>query len=154
MNIKIKRFHENAVLPVKGSALAACHDLYVTEIIKSENEVLCKFGWGMTPPPGYKINIVPRSSFTKYNWVMNNSPAQMDEDYQGEYMIKFRALLQQSRMGYEDEYQYYDDFPYNIGDRVAQMYLTKVEQFVFEEVDELPDLNSERGDGGFGSTGK
>tara|TARA_R100000951_G_scaffold116467_2_gene128435 strand:+ start:191 stop:721 length:531 start_codon:yes stop_codon:yes gene_type:complete len=176
MNIKIKRFHENAVLPKKGTNLAACHDLVATEIIydpEIENRVICKFGWGMTPPEGYKVEISPRSSFSKYKWVMNNSPGQGDRDYQGEYMVVFNAIP----MGVEVDIEAcvsenthgdlcinegfservwltYDDFPYKIGDRVAQMWITKVNEFKFEEVDELPKINSNRGTGGFGSTGK
>ena len=46
----------------------------------------------------------------------------------------------------------YDDFPYNIGDRVGQMYLEKIIPIEFEEVNSL--VETKRGSGGFGSTGK
>ena len=63
-------------------------------------------------------------------------------------MIKFKCLpvFQQNNNEFE-----YDEFPYKVGERVAQMYIEKVNEFEFEEVKEL--VNTTRGTGGFGSTG-
>lgn len=167
MKCKIKKFNKNAVIPIKSTTLAACHDLTITSIenvYNDDNEihrVICKFGIGITPPKGFKVNLAPRSSFSKYKWVLANSPGQGDEDYTGEYMAIFNAIPVDCYC--EVEYDYYnttnttyhfeyEPFPYKIGDRAIQMWISEVIPIEWEEVDELPKVNSNR-NGGFGSTG-
>lgn len=150
MKIKIKLLRENSKLPIKGSKQAACYDVFASEITKEHNLVDIKLGFSTEIPKGYKGIIVPRSNFTQKGWVMENSPAQIDSDYRGEWMIKFEAIPINI-----DKYQFnwleYQIFPYEVGDRVAQIFIEKVNDFEFEEVESLE--NTERGTGGFGSTG-
>ena len=153
MRIKIKKLNENAVVPVYATKGAACADVVATEIIKQDSyNVTVKLGFATEIPEGYKGVVVPRSSFTQKGWVMQNSPAQIDSDYRGEWMLKFQAVpvdAISTRHGLVDLLP--DKFPYQKGDRVAQVYFEKVEQAEFIETDEL--VSTERGDGGFGSTG-
>jgi len=90
-------------------------------------------------PEGYEAQIRPRSGLAVKGVTVLNSPGTIDSDYRGE----IKVLL----INHGTE-------PYHIsnGDRIAQMVFAKREQAVFVEVEQLPD--SERGSGGFGSTGK
>lgn len=153
MKIKFRRLNENAVVPVFATKGAACADVVATEIVKQDSyNVTVKLGFATEIPEGYKGVVVPRSSFTQKGWVMQNSPAQIDSDYRGEWMLKFQALTfdaVSTRHNLIDLLP--EDFPYEVGDRVAQVYFEKVEQAKFVVVDDLE--STERGEGGFGSTG-
>ncbi len=96
-------------------------------------------GLKMALPKGYEAQIRPRSGLAYRNGVtMLNTPGTIDADYRGE--VKLLAV----NLG---------DEPFEIthGDRVAQMVIAPVIQAEVDEVDTL--LDTERGDGGFGSTG-
>jgi len=150
MKIKIKKLHELTQLPKRATELAGGWDVIATEIIEeSDDFVICKLGFSLQPPPNYKITLVPRSSLTKTNWILQNSPGLGDADYLGEYQFRFRCL---PKGAYNFGDFIYDDFPYEIGDRVGQIYLEEVIPIEFEEVNELSP--TERSVGGFGSTGK
>lgn len=153
MKIKFRRLNENAVVPVFATKGAACADVVATEIVKQDSyNVTVKLGFATEIPEGYKGVVVPRSSFTQKGWVMQNSPAQIDSDYRGEWMLKFQSLTfdaVSTRHNLIDLLP--EDFPYEVGDRVAQVYFEKVEQAEFVVVDNLE--STQRGEGGFGSTG-
>lgn len=153
MKVKIKRFNKKIPFPEKATELAAGHDVVASEIIQKEVDfVICKLGFALTPPPGYKVVLVPRSSLTNTHWVLQNTPGQGDEDFTGEYQLRFRAIPIGLTYDSKDEYVLkYTNFPYKEGDRVGQIFVEKVEKFEFEEVEEL--LVTKRGDGGYGSTG-
>ena len=163
MKIQFKRIHKDAQIPKKASELAGGWDVVVTEIIKeSKDFVICKLGFALTPPKGFKITLVPRSSLTKTNWVLQNSPGLGDEDYTGEYQYRFRAIPNGIKVNNGNGFGKqlfknisakltYSDFPYKVGDRIGQIYLEQVIQVEFKEVNELQ--VTDRGDGGFGSTG-
>jgi dUTPase len=144
---------DNFKLPWKATPGSACFDVHATEIniiedqdyVNSEGDVQAfpslievKLGFATSIPKDYKGIIVPRSSFTHTGWIMQNSPAQIDSDYRGEWTIKFRSLGTQSI------------FPINVGDRVAQVYFEKVVPVQLYIVSELD--KTERGEGGYGST--
>ena len=150
MKVKIKKLHPNAVIPKQASEFAGGWDVVTTEIIQQDIDfVICKLGFAIELPVGYKLTLVPRSSFTNYRWILQNSPGLGDQDYLGEYQYRFRALpVKKSR--YNDELGY-PIFPYKVGDRIGQVYLEEVIPIEFEEVKELSDTI--RGDGGFGSSG-
>lgn len=139
-SVKFKKLHADVQMPVKGSEGAACYDVYAHSITtNTNNKVTVGLGFATEIPNGYKGVIVPRSNLTKHNWVMNNSIGIIDCDYRGEWMVVFTPLS--LNFG----------FPYNVGDRVAQIYFDCVEGLAFEEVEVLND--TQRGEGGFGSTG-
>lgn len=140
LQVKFKKLHADAKLPVKGSLDAACFDVYATSMQKSgPGKVTMGLGFATEIPKGYKGIIVPRSNITKHHWIISNSPGQIDSDYRGEWMIIFTSTRENVM------------FPYNVGERVAQIFFEKVEPAEFIEVDSLND--SSRGEGGFGSTG-
>lgn len=157
MQIKFKKLHPNAKIPEKGSELAGGWDVFCTEIIQEEPDfVICKLGFSLQPDHRFKITLVPRSSLTKTKWIQQNSPGLGDPDYTGEYQYRFRALPEGFGIihdVYKETVKFiYPKFPYQVGDRIGQIYLEEIIPMDFIEVEELS--NSERGTGGFGSTGK
>jgi len=140
LKVKIKKLYKDSKLPIKGSEEAACYDVYANSVESGGGQATYRLGFSTEIPKGWKAIIVPRSNLTKHRWVMINSPAQIDSDYRGEWMIKMTAIEQDLQ-----------PIPYKVGERIAQMYFERVNEVEFEEVEEL-ELTS-RGDGGFGSTG-
>ena len=142
LTVKFKKLAHDVQLPVKGSSHAACYDVYARYITGSGNKITVGLGFATEIPEGWKGVMVPRSNLTKHNWVLNNSMGVIDSDYRGEWKLIFTPIQVGSIV---------PDFPYNVGDRVAQIYFDKVENINFIEVAELDQSN--RGEGGFGSTG-
>lgn len=127
-------------MPVKGTEHAACFDVYANSRTYSGQKIIIGLGFQTEIPKGYRGVIVPRSNLTKHFWVMNNSIGIIDSDYRGEWMCVFTPIQNN-----------YTQFPYSVGERVAQIYFEKIQDVEFEEVDSLE--SSSRGEGGFGSTG-
>ena len=143
LKIKLQKVTEDAYMPVKGSEHAAAYDVYAHNITSSENgKVKVGLGFKTEIPKGYRGILVPRSNLTKFRWVLNNSYGVIDSDYRGEWMAIFTQI---------DNSDSNDTFPYGVGDRVAQIYFEEVLPISFDIVPELE--SSERGEGGFGSTG-
>jgi dUTP pyrophosphatase len=145
LKIKLQKITEDARMPIKGTEHAAAYDVYAHSITEVNGKVTVGLGFKTEIPKGYKGIIVPRSNLTKFNWVLNNSFGVIDSDYRGEWMAIFTAIPGEA---FADGYQ---TFPYNVGDRVAQIYFEEVLSISFDVVPELE--QSERGEGGFGSTG-
>jgi dUTP pyrophosphatase len=100
---------------------------------------LFRTGISIALPEGYECQIRPRSGLAlRHGITLPNSPATIDSDYRGELMV---ALI---NLGSEP-------FEVTRGMRIAQMVVARVERVVFEPVPQLPP--SDRGAGGFGSTG-
>jgi dUTP pyrophosphatase len=108
-------------------------------VISPKGRVLIPTGLFIEVPVGYKANVLPRSGLAlKAGITVANSPGLIDEDYRGEVGV---ILINHSDSNYIIKN----------GDRIAQLVLTKYEKIEFNEVNELGDTN--RGEGGFGSTG-
>lgn len=154
MKLQFKKIHTNASIPKQASEFAGGWDVTVTEIIQKEEDlVICKLGFALGIPKGHKLTLVPRSSLTKTRWILQNSPGLGDADFKGEYQFRFRALPSGIEIDSTTGIPFlqYPEFPYQVGDRVGQVYLEEVIPIEFEEVEELE--SSVRGNGGFGSTG-
>ena len=158
IEVKIKKLHPDAVVPTRVHEFDGGWDVVATEIIKkSETLYICKLGFAMEIPEGYKLTIVPRSSLTGTELVMQNSPGLGDPSYRGEYQVRFKNLpvgINNKRsvdnVNKSVSELIYNQFPYNVGDRIAQVYLEEVIDMNITVVDELGD--TVRGEGGFGST--
>lgn len=150
-NINIVKLRDAAQIPTKGSIEAGGWDVYAAEIQKVYDDLYIVYlGLAMQPPKGFKITLVPRSSITKTRWYLPNSPGLGDADYMGEYQFRFRCVPTFKVLD-GMVFPACDDFPFKIGDRVGQMYLEEVIDINFNEVDKIEE--TERGEGGFGSTG-
>ena len=144
MKVQIQKLHPDAQLPKRGSELAGGWDVTVTEIIEKElGFVVCKLGFALQPPVDHKVTIVPRSSLTGTLWVIQNSPGLGDPAFNNG-VIGGGAFSRPASIQYPP-------FPYAIGERVAQMYIEEIIPIEFEEVETLSE--TERGEGGFGSSG-
>jgi len=142
--VRIKRLSPQAVLPEYHSAHAAGMDLHaalqdavtieVGEIVK----IPC--GFAMSLPDGYEAQIRPRSGLaTRHGLSIPNAPGTVDSDYRGPVVV---ALINLGKTSFVIEPKM----------RIAQMIVAPVVRAALEEVDELDE--SERGSGGFGSTGQ
>jgi len=140
VHIKVKKLHPDAKLPTKGSEEAACWDVYALEdTFYSKIQVRAiRTGLALEVPEGYEVEIRPRSGLSK-EMEITNSPGTLDSDYRGELLVL--AFARRDLGG-----------PIKTGDRIAQIKVNRVLPVEFEEVDELSP--TERGDKGFGSTGK
>jgi dUTP pyrophosphatase len=141
--VKVKKLDPYAIIPTKAHSTDACMDLYAIEpVVFRPGEVkYVRSGLAFEIPEGYYIEVKPRSGLaSKQQLIILNSPAIIDSDYRGEVMIFMKNLKDTNSV------------VINKGDRYAQMSLKKIIDFDFEEVDEL--TGTERGTGGFGSSGK
>lgn len=144
MKINIKKLNENAIIPTNGSEYSAGYDLYACTksptIIMPHNTVKIGTGISMELPHGYFGAIFARSGLaTKQGLRPGNCVGVVDEDYRGEFAV---ALHNDT-----DEPQ-----TINPMERIAQLVIMPYLSVEFNEVDELNE--TERGTGGFGSTGK
>lgn len=144
MKIPVKKLKVNAVLPTYGSAEAAGADLYACleapVTIHPGETVFVPTGIAMEIPRGYAGLAYARSGLAcKQDLAPANKVGVIDSDYRGEFMIALHNHGSETRM-------------VNHGDRIAQLVITPVYTPGFEEVEELSD--TQRGTGGFGSTGK
>lgn len=104
--------------------------------------VIYSTGLAFDIPEGYCLKFYPRSSIYKKGLLLCNSTGIIDSDYKGEVSLAFYHFGLTST---------FDKPPYQIGDRIGQFMLEKVEPVELEFVDDIG--TSKRGSGGFGSTG-
>ena len=151
MDIKIKKLHESAIIPAYSKVGDAGMDLTAISAKMDDNgNAVYYTGLAMEIPLGYAGFIFPRSSVSKYKLSLANSVGVIDSGYRGEIMIKFKPTAHFSNVeNYANDLK---NLKYEIGDRVAQIIIMEVPEVTFTEVDELSD--TERGEGGFGSSGK
>ena len=139
MEIKIKRTQQGAVLPTKAHASDAGYDLYAaSKKYDDVGNVVYGTGVAVEIPRGYVGLVFPRSSIARTSLTLSNSVGVIDSGYRGEIMAKFRI----SKIGTE----------YQRGERIAQLIIMPYPEIEFVEVEELSD--SDRGTGGYGSSGK
>lgn len=152
MNVKIKRLHPGAVIPRYATAGAAGFDLVAVEdvIIEPGETKSIRTGLAFEIPEGYEMQIRMRSGIAKRSKLrMPNSVATIDSDYRGEVFM----LFENTRKPSDDSFRNATELAECVraGDRIAQAIIAPVMRVQFEEVAELS--RTERGDGGFGSTG-
>lgn len=136
--LKVKRLHPEAKLPVYATEGAACFDLSALHggIVGSSHTF--PTGLAFEVPAGHVMLVFSRSGQGfNHDVRLANCVGVIDSDYRGEVKVKLTA----------------DRGAFNVmqGDRIAQAMVLPIQQFAFEEVDELS--STERGTGGFGSTG-
>jgi len=144
MSIRVKLLHPNAKLPTYGSSGAAGADLYacldVSVTIEPGQTTPVPLGLALEIPEGYAGLIYARSSLgTKRGLAPANKVGVIDSDYRGHVMVMLH--------NHGSEPQTIEP-----GDRVAQLLITPVFTPEYEAADDLSD--TDRGGGGFGSTGK
>jgi dUTP pyrophosphatase len=145
IGVKILRLPHGAGLDLPSYATAGAAGMDILAAVDKPvslaplRRVLIPTGFAIALPPGYELQIRPRSGLAlKYGITLPNTPGTIDEDYRGEVQIIV--------MNASDEH-----FTITRGMRIAQAVLAPVVRASFTEVDSLDD--TERGAGGFGSTG-
>ena len=129
------------VEPRKATPGAAGFDMTAISIepVRDKNYGFVKFyryhtGIALELPPGWTALAFPRSSIVKKNAWLGNSVGVIDSDYRGEITFCFKG-----------------DMPYKVKERIGQLVIVPVPEVVLEEAVELSE--TERGAGGYGSTG-
>lgn len=143
VEVKVFKVKPNAILPVymtKGSAgCDVCACLEKPMLVEKGQRVMVPTGLVMEIPVGYEVQVRPRSGLAfKKGLTVVNAPGTIDSDFRGEVMI---LLINLGESPVEIQH----------GERVAQFVLNQVEQIAWSEVAKTSD--TERGAGGFGSTG-
>lgn len=133
VTVRVRRLTETARLPYRATSGAACYDLYLDTLD------MCVIGTGiaMAIPPGYEGLIRPRSGLASRGVVV--VPGTIDSDYRGEVRVILRPAPGLASAGLR------------YGDRIAQIAIRRVPDIEWVEVDGLDE--TERGEGGLGSTG-
>lgn len=143
MKIKIKKLSDNAVMPAKAHPTDAGFDLYATsKTVDDYGNVVYGTGLAFEIPEGYAGFLFPRSSNAKKNLLLTNSAGVLDCHYRGEVTFKFRCI---HRLDEEPR-------TYAIGDRIGQLIVMPIPEVEFEFADKLSE--TDRGEGGYGSTGR
>lgn len=144
MELKIKRLDDKAVMPIRAHKTDAGLDLTCTDITTELCECgqinyIYHTGLAMEIPEGHVGLLFPRSSIANKSIFLTNSVGVIDAGYRGEIIGKFKSTT--------------DVVPaiYKIGERFAQLIIVKLPEFDITEVTELS--KSDRGTGGYGSTG-
>lgn len=139
MKIKFKKLTDNAVAPSKAHPTDAGFDLVATSRTYQGGCFVYGTGIALELPKDYAAFLFQRSSVSKMGLMLANCVGVIDSDYRGELIFKFRPL---------------NDHPmlYNVGDKIGQMVIQKLPHIELTETKEIN--KTERGDGGFGSTGK
>ena len=141
MIVKIKKLNDSAVIPQYSTEGSTAMDVTaISERIEVTPDYgYIEYGTGLAfeIPKEYYMDIRPRSSISNTGMILANSPGTLDSDYKGELRLRFKWIKGTKK--------------YNIGDRIGQIMILPYPTIEFEEVEELS--TTERGDGGFGSTG-
>ncbi|RGP41431.1 dUTP diphosphatase [Altererythrobacter insulae] len=143
VTVQVKRLpHGNGLeLPRYATDGAAGMDIVSAETVslKPGSRHAVATGLAVAIPHGYEIQVRPRSGLAlKHGITVPNTPGTIDSDYRGELKV---IMINHGA----------DAFPIERGDRIAQLVVSPVTQGAWEEVEELDD--TDRGTGGFGSTG-
>lgn len=144
MELKFKRLEDEAVLPIRSTEGAAGIDLTCIKIdtaLNEANQLMLVYHTGLAVeiPVGYVGLLIPRSSIWKKSLWLTDNVGVIDSDYRGEIVAFMKATT--------------DTIPavYKQGERFCQLVIVPIPEYKITEVSELS--QTERGDGGFGSTG-
>lgn len=148
MQVFFKKLDDKATIPSYSKEGDACLDFTATsKTYDDAGNVVYGTGIALAIPEGYVGLLFPRSSVSNKLQVQANSVGVIDSGYRGEIMLKFKPV----EGGHSRNISSSED-QYEVGDRVGQLLILPYPQIELLEIGELPE--SERGDKGWGSTGK
>lgn len=147
IDVKIKKLDERAVIPQYAKPGDAGMDIYAIGMDVTDDYIEYDTGLSFEVPEGYVMLIFPRSSNSKKDLLLANSVGVLDSGYRGPLKLRYKRIwhIVNSETAMLTAKQY------EVGDRVGQIMILPYPQINFVEVDQLSD--TERGSGGFGSTG-
>lgn len=150
MEVRIKKLHPNAVIPTYAKDGDAGMDLTaVTKSYDRDGNIVYGTGLAFEIPEGYVGLVFPRSSLSRLDIALSNCVGVIDSGYRGEVTVKFKPAMLFNR---EQRPIILNNRIYEVGERVAQIIIIPYPQITFIEADELS--QTERGTGGYGSSGK
>ena len=167
INVKIKKLNEKASLAkaLKKDGTVnnnnICFDAVATSIKITKKYIEYGLGFSTEIPAGYCGRVYLRSSASNYNLILSNHVGNIESDYRGEWLVRFKYhQIDKGQSSYLKELIGKTVTPedvikldiYGIGERVCQVAFEPVIETVLTYVDELNE--TERNTGGFGSTGK
>ena len=153
MEIKIKKLYKDSILPTKAHTTDAGYDLYAhSKSYDDDGNIVYGSGVAMEIPKGYVGLVFPRSSNAKKDLLLSNSVGVIDSGYRGEILFKFKFAPISNTQTQEQYLSFAYSKRYEIGDRIGQIIIMPYPDVEFLEVEELDD--SDRGTGGYGSSGK
>lgn len=142
VKVPIKKLSPDAVIPTYSKEGDAGMDLTAVSKEITDDYISYKTGLSFEIPSGYVGLLFPRSSNSKKDLLLTNSVGVIDSGYRGEVELRFKPILN----GKLENIKTYD-----VGDRVGQIMIIPYPKIEFVETENLS--QSQRGDGGFGSTG-
>lgn len=183
VSVKVWREDKSVPLPIYGKEGDACCDVYAKSIEydADKDRFIIHTGLHFALPDEYEMELRPRSSNTKTDFYMPNSPGTLDWGYRGELLVIFKnrsnihlcrcvedSLMAINQLKHvtnrieeitndcmKELEQVMNGFPYKEGDRICQLLVRRHEKITWDEVETLEELGTtERGTEGFGSTGK
>lgn len=143
MKVFVKKLNKNAIIPKSAFDTDAGCDLVA--ISKKETEQYIEYGTGLSfqidkfEGSDWYFEIFPRSSISNYDLILANGVGVIDNAYRGEILFRFKKTKENGKF-------------YNVSDKIGQLILKKRPKIEFVEVEELNE--TERGTGGYGSSGK
>lgn len=150
MEVRIKKLHPDAVIPKYAKTGDAGLDLTaVTKSYDRDGNVVYGTGLAFEIPDGYVGLVFPRSSLSSLDIALSNCVGVIDSGYRGEVTAKFKPAMLFNR---EQRPIILNNRIYEVGERVAQIIIIPYPKIEFIESDELSE--TERGTGGYGSSGK
>ncbi len=151
MKVKIKKLYDDAKMPTKAHASDAGIDLYAHhhELDKNGNMVYYT-GVAMEIPDGHVGLLFPRSSNAKKDLLLSNSVGVIDSGYRGEVTFKFKGSVRIANID-DDDAEDWEPCMYKDEDRIGQLIIMPYPNIELEQTETLSD--SERGTGGYGSSG-
>lgn len=141
VDVKIRKVHPDAVLPKRAHPTDAGMDVTAISMEMTEDYIEYDTGLQFELPRGYVMLIFPRSSNSKKDLLLCNSVGILDSNYRGNLKLRFKLTTEN-----------YTEKIYNPGDKVGQIMIIPYPEVNLIETDVLNE--SDRGDSGFGSTGK
>lgn len=183
VSVKVWREDKSVPLPTYGKEGDACCDVYAKSIEydADKDRFIIHTGLHFALPDEYEMELRPRSSNTKTDYYLPNSPGTLDFGYRGELLVIFKnrsnihlcrcvedSLMAINQLKHvtnrieeitndcmKELEQVMNGFPYKEGDRICQLLVRRREKITWDEVETLEELGTtERGTEGFGSTGK
>jgi dUTP pyrophosphatase len=155
MQVLIKKLHPDAVIPSYAKAGDAGMDMVAISAEIAPDGSYIEYGTGIAVevPEGHVGLIFARSSISKTSLILANHVGVVDSGYRGEIKFRFKDTEMKKSMRLENKWGYYaSETAYEVGNKIGQLVILPYPQIQWSETDELSDTN--RGDGGFGSSGK
>lgn len=158
LDVKFVKKAKKAVIPTKAHATDAGFDMVAVSQTYINGFIEYDTGIAAAIPEGYVGLLFPRSSISKYDLAMANSVGVLDSSYRGNIKFRFKPTKPSSSLEIKKclWWSKVQEIPnqlniYQVGDKIGQLVIMKLPEINLVQVDCLDD--TERGDGGFGSTG-